>query len=606
MSVNTYNSPGVYINEIDKSYFETPKSTSITITLLGAAQKGPISTPTILTTVNDFIDTFGEPVDYAGLCATMCLNLASTFKFVRLADTSISSSRSCSLNGQKVTTSTTAVSNAIAFTNAEVGASEEAWTMEVVEAETENSFNLIFKKGDTVVYNSATSDGTTSHGPQGPFNVSDVGFTTKIQDVAAFCEFEAPVITEDNFTYLTTGTYTFSNEAEQKKAVQLPATYVTTIATDIDNIIRVIYNEVGTVNTKEWTLSASDYENQNFRLTLKQGKTNIFNGTVSLDETQPNFIDLLEIPGYTIEVDLGETNFIPNQENIFSTGNNGYPFVDFESVAEGIESVRDREIVPTEILCAPGLTEPDCITQLVDIANTRKDLLLIVDTPQEDTPQQAVEALQNLDTSYVCSYYPWVTIYNSYASSNQIVPPSVPVLVGMMREYLTYPKWTAPAGQPRLDLSEIIGYQTVLTQSLRDILYQGKINPLCNYKNLGHTSMGQVNLQRLHTALDRLNVRMLVNYIKTSVEIISSAYIFTNIEATTFDSWVVEINKFLDSIKTQGGLYDYRVTMSWATVTTEMLNNNIMPGIIQIKPTRVAEYIPIDVVILNKDDEFAK
>ena len=95
-----------------------------------------------------------------------------------------------------------------------------------------------------------------------------------------------------------------------------------------------------------------------------------------------------------------------------------------------------------------------------------------------------------------------------------------------------------------------------------------------------------------------------MNYIKVNVEIISASYIFSTIDQQTMDSWVLEVGKFLDSIKNQRGIYDYRVNMSWNTVTPENLNNNVMPGVIQIKPTRVAEYIPIDIVILNRDDEF--
>ena len=111
-------------------------------------------------------------------------------------------------------------------------------------------------------------------------------------------------------------------------------------------------------------------------------------------------------------------------------------------------------------------------------------------------------------------------------------------------------------------------------------------------------------MQRTLSAVDRLNVRFLVNYVKKIAEFKSANYLFMNIDDTTFESWIQDMGKELDNIKQRGGIYDYQLKMDWTTVTTEMLNNNTMPGVIQIKPTKTAEFIPIDVVIRNKDDQF--
>lgn len=174
----------------------------------------------------------------------------------------------------------------------------------------------------------------------------------------------------------------------------------------------------------------------------------------------------------------------------------------------------------------------------------------------------------------------------------------------MAAEYASYDPWTAPAGVPRFVLSVFSELERSLDQDDRDILYSANVNPLCNYKNLGLTALGQKTLQRTSSAVDRLNVRFLINYIKKMAEFKSVNYLFMNIDDNTFGSWIQDISKDLDNVKNRGGIYDYRVKMDWETVSSEMLNNNIMPGVIQVKPTKTAEFIPIDVVIRNRDDEF--
>jgi hypothetical protein len=46
------------------------------------------------------------------------------------------------------------------------------------------------------------------------------------------------------------------------------------------------------------------------------------------------------------------------------------------------------------------------------------------------------------------------------------------------------------------------------------------------------------------------------------------------------------------------------IKMDYETVTDQMLEANTMPGIVQIKPTKTSEFIPIDLVIKNRSDLF--
>jgi hypothetical protein len=61
-NINVRNFPGVYTQIIDQSFL--PSTTSrFQPGLIGVASKGPFDTPTRIATVQDFINTFGQPID---------------------------------------------------------------------------------------------------------------------------------------------------------------------------------------------------------------------------------------------------------------------------------------------------------------------------------------------------------------------------------------------------------------------------------------------------------------------------------------------------------------------------------------------------------------
>ena len=295
-----------------------------------------------------------------------------------------------------------------------------------------------------------------------------------------------------------------------------------------------------------------------------------------------------------------------------SAGDNGLTLTD-DNVRSFIDLLDDAENIDLDIIAAPDLLSAAGQLRLITVAESRKDCFAVLDTPQGLSPDEAAEyvngtsqthPIQKLDTSYAGIYYPWGRVYNTYSGAYEWVPASVGVLPAMATEYQTYDNWKAPAGSPRFLITVFSELERTLKRPERDTLYENHINPLCDYKQRGLTALGQKTLQRKLSSLDRINVRFLINYIKRMADYSTVGYLFMDINDNTFEMWIKEIKSYLEPIRQRGGLYDFKVTMDWTTVTPEYLNNNIMPGIIQVKPTKVAEYIPIDVVIKNRSDDF--
>ena len=62
----------------------------------------------------------------------------------------------------------------------------------------------------------------------------------------------------------------------------------------------------------------------------------------------------------------------------------------------------------------------------------------------------------------------------------------------------------------------------------------------------------------------------------------------------TWDRFTSKVNPFLQSVKTNFGLSDFKVVLDETTTTPELVDRNIMYAKIFLKPTRAIEFIAID------------
>lgn len=96
-------SPGVYFTEVDNTLYSnaTTDSTSTCVAIIGFATKGPIGTPTEITSASVFKKTFGEPIEgqYSGLAALNVLNSKGRVLYTRIADTKATTSKVVIKNG---------------------------------------------------------------------------------------------------------------------------------------------------------------------------------------------------------------------------------------------------------------------------------------------------------------------------------------------------------------------------------------------------------------------------------------------------------------------------------------------------------------------------
>ena len=294
-----------------------------------------------------------------------------------------------------------------------------------------------------------------------------------------------------------------------------------------------------------------------------------------------------------------------------------------------MDTVADPEYIDMNLLAAPGLTLDNLTTHMINVCEERADSLAVIDLPDVyippheqyysnkssrigTTPINAANALKDrvIDSSYGCTFYPWVQTRDENTGLLLWIPPSVAMLGVLASSQASSQLWFAPAGFNRGGLTEgaaglpVTGITERLTSKDRDDLYEARINPIASFPSTGIVVFGQKTLQERQSALDRINVRRLVIFLKKQISILSTQVLFEQNVQATWNRFKSLIEPFLANVKTEYGITDYKLILDDSTTTPDLIDQNIMYAKIMIKPARAIEYIAIDFVIASTGASF--
>ena len=158
--------------------------------------------------------------------------------------------------------------------------------------------------------------------------------------------------------------------------------------------------------------------------------------------------------------------------------------------------------------------------------------------------------------------------------------------------------WFAPAGINRGGLNTVVQAQRKLTQTNRDDLYTGKVNPIATFPGKGVVVFGQKTLQSTASALDRINVRRLLIALKSFIVQIADNLVFEQNTAATRNNFLSQVNPYMESVQQRQGLYAFKVQMDASNNGPDVVDRNQMVGAIFVQPTKTAEFIYLDFNIL--------
>jgi len=302
----------------------------------------------------------------------------------------------------------------------------------------------------------------------------------------------------------------------------------------------------------------------------------------------------------------------------------------FNSIKRAVDAIADPEVVRCNLLTVPGVTNIGITDTVLGVAEKRRDSLAIIDLeggylPSSEntngdsstTNRGDVDTTINnlraraINSSYGCAYYPWVQIRDTESGASLWAPPSIVALGVMSYTEKKADLWMAPAGFTRGGLTAgtagipVTGVKQKLTSLERDKLYAANINPIASFPAEGIVVYGQKTLQVTPSALDRINVRRLLNHVKVQISSIATNLIFEPNIQVTWDRFRNQVSTFLNSIKSRFGLEDYRVVLDNKTTTSDLVDRNIMYAKIYLKPARAIEFVGIDFIVTNSGASFA-
>jgi phage tail sheath protein FI len=90
------------------------------------------------------------------------------------------------------------------------------------------------------------------------------------------------------------------------------------------------------------------------------------------------------------------------------------------------------------------------------------------------------------------------------------------------------------------------------------------------------------------------------NYIRQ----IADTVVFEQNTISTRNSFIAKVTPFLEGIQQKQGLYAYKVVMDDSNNGPAVIDNNQLVGQIYIQPTRTAEFISLDFILLPTGAEF--
>ena len=301
----------------------------------------------------------------------------------------------------------------------------------------------------------------------------------------------------------------------------------------------------------------------------------------------------------------------------------------YHTVRRAIDTVADPEFINMNLLTMPGLTNDSLTTHMINVCESRADAMALIDLPDVykpahegyeadksdrigTTPNAAATDLRarRLDSSYGATFYPWVQTRDDNSGQLVWIPPTVAMMGVLASSERSSQIWYAPAGFNRGGLSDgaagipVINISERLTSKQRDILYEARINPIASFPNTGIVVFGQKTLQERPSALDRINVRRLVIYLKKQISILSTQILFEQNVQATWNRFKGLIEPFLANVKVQFGISDYRLILDETTTTPDLVDQNVVYAKIMVKPARAIEYIAIDFVVASTGASF--
>jgi hypothetical protein len=561
-------SPGVLARENDSS-FVSQRPVTVGAAIIGPTVKGPVEIPTVVTTYNEYVNKFGTTFVSGGA------NDSDTYTYF----------------------------TSIAAYNYFVNGGQSLLVARVVSG------------SGAKPYTSATSSliATGSGGPTtglSPFVLSTISQGAIMNNTSTETSGALASGSTDNVRWQIvnansqSGTFDLLIRRGDDNTLQ-PIVLETWTGLNLDPnspnyISRVIGDQV------------QNYNSTNIQIETTGSFTNRSNYVYvsAVNYTTYNFFDNNGNfkPQYTGSIPVNQSGSFGGAIGTIKGGANFYEKIDETTNSQGLVAGNYTNMVNLlantddykfNILLTPGLydagTFSGVISNIITNTQNRGDNIYVLDPVKYgSTVSNAVSAAATRNTSYAAEYWPWVQVVDP-ASGELVWVPASTVIGGVYayNDSVSEP-WFAPAGINRGGLSQVVRAEQKLSQTQRDTLYTGRVNPIATFPGQGVVVYGQKTLHVKASALDRVNVRRLLIALKSYISQVANNLVFEQNTIATRNNFLAQVNPYLTSVQQRQGLYAFRVIMDDSNNTPDVIDRNELIGQIYLQPTKTAEFIYLD------------
>jgi phage tail sheath protein FI len=559
-------SPGVLARENDLSAV-TAQPIQAGAAIIGPTVKGPVGIPTLVTSYSEYTQAFGTTFLSASLQQEFLTsnsaynyfnNGGTTLLVTRVVSGSFTSATSTNISGSALSTKTTSFtlktfgegtimnSSGSEVNGALVSGSNDNLRWEIPQFSTSSgTFTLLVRRG------SDTTDAKTV--------------------LESFTNLSLDPTAPNYISKVIGDSYKTVNTSDTTPYVQDNGTY--------PNKSRYVYISAVNAKTPQYFDNNGDFKGE-FTSSLPQ----IASGSFESATGQVYF----ETAGAAFNEQ------IVNSENIQGLNNTNY--------TTSIDLLSNQDEYIFNSITVPGImieTAPSTTTKLINMVQERGDAIAIVDASTYGaTINSMTSEASSYNSSYAAVYAPWLQTTSPETGELVWVPASTMIPGVYAYNDRVGEAWFAPAGLNRGGLATVVRPERKFSQSNRDTLYQGKVNPIASFPGSGTVVFGQKTLQTKASALDRVNVRRLLIQLKSYISQVADNLVFEQNTIATRNAFLSQVNPYLESVQQRQGLYAFKVIMDSSNNTADVIDRNQLIGQIYLQPTKTAEFIYLDFNVL--------
>jgi uncharacterized protein len=658
-------SPGVTTNELDQTFL-TGQPVQAGAAIIGPTVKGPYEVPTLVTSYSQYTTLFGDTfisggINYSYLTSIAAYNYfnygGSSLLVARVASGSFTAATSSIINSGIALTSASAtldLTNAVtvAFTSSFNGVNvilsgssfqdvfNNATSSGIIPSNTDFYTNATIASSASFSTPNLIATATTPGISGNSFTIvsgsTTINYTGGTEEVSFTLETISEGIVNNSTSPETSGVLSSGSKDNLRWEITNLNTGSGTFNVSIrqgndtpnNKLILESFNNVSLDPNSNRFISLVigdqklDYSAANNQMELTGNYRNIskYVRVKSIPNLTPNYLDpngTISNASFSTYLPLNQTGSFGNATGTVAANVGTTMYENISATTQGLAAsdydnmvalFGNKEAYQFNLLFTPGITNnlhPGVVSNIITNTQNRGDNLYVLDLiDYSGTVASTIVQANTRNTSYAASYWPWVRIIDP-ATGKQVWVPASTIIPGVyaFNDKVSAP-WFAPAGINRGGLSTVLQAQFKLTQANKDALYSNNINPLATLPKKGVVVFGQKTLQKQASALDRVNVRRLLIELKNFIRQIADTVVFEQNTIATRNSFVSRVTPFLEGIQQKQGLYAYKIIMDESNNGPAVIDQNQLIGQIYIQPTRTAEFISLDFILLPTGAEF--